>query len=297
MKKFFNIAYLCLILVFSCSYKFPDKTPNWKELNSFTLEKLEFQATSVDEAKNLIQGAKVHKLETDIQIINTTPENQEVFREVNLGFRQGTLDWLEFVLNKKIEMSKITDIYGIPGVIDTQYSDLMDYYNYEFFNISTDKNHKMAQSITVFNIPQPEEETITPPEPLKNIGFFKKFPDLKPGAVTEENFIKDYPDLLPYMEDDFDVNSCYTMVEELEEVKGLYKKAILKFENGLLSWVNLVPANPDLNTILKKINEPYKIEELNEVYAFYTFRNFILVVNKETNKVNNIGLTAYDERF
>ena len=297
MKKFSCIVYLLLILVFSCSYKFPDKTPDWKELNSYLPEKLEFQRTSIEEFKKFTPGVKVHKLEGDIELINTTPENQDVFREINAGFRNKTLDWVEFILNEKIDMKKFVDIYGFPGVIDTQYSKIMDYYHYETFNISTDKNHDLAQSITIFNILIPNDNLIFPPCPLEKVGFFKKFHDLKPGVITEEIFIKNYPNLLPYMEDDFDTNSCYTLIEELGDTKNLYKKAFLKFENGLLSWISLVPVNPDLQTMLTTINETYKIEEIDKNYDFYTFNNFVLIVNRETKKINNIGIANYDERF
>lgn len=297
MNKIFCIAYLLIFLVFSCAYKFPDKTPEWESINSYIPEKLEFQKTSLDEAKVLMPGVTVNNLDANIDLIRTTPENGELFSEINVGFRNKTLDWIEFVLNQKIEMKKIVDSYGLPGTINTDYSKVMDYYNYENFNVSTDKSHQTARSITVFNVSQKQEKKVKTDNLEKTVCLFDKFPNLKPGITTEAGFKNDYPDLLPYMEDDFDVNSCYTLIEELDESQKAYKKAFVKFENGLLSWIGLIPVDNDLQKMLNKINETYKIEKINEDYDFYTFRNFILVVNRQTKKINQIGLINYDKRF
>lgn len=299
MQNFLSKIYLVLVLIFCCSYIFPDKTPDWKSVNTYLPRKLEFHKSAVEDFLEVCPGAEVYNLDDEIKIISTTPEKTVVFQEVNAGFRNNTLDWLEFVLNKEIEMSEIITVYGFPRFIDSEYSDELDYYNYDTFNVSTNKDHTLAKSITVFNVAE------TAYKHAKNINttdsekskFFEVFAGLRPGFTTEEEFLKKYPDLLPYMEEDFDVNTSYTLIDELGGAKYFYKRAVLRFENGLLSWINLIPVNPELQTFLNNIKEKPKVENLDEDYDFYTFNNFILVVSKKYKKVNSIGIVHYDKRF
>lgn len=295
MKKFSNLFFLFLIFIFCCSYTFPDKVPDWKNINTYLPSKLEFKKSTVEDFLEICPGAEIYNLENDIKIISSIPDEPNIFREVNAGFRNGTLDWLEFILNKEIQMSEVITLYGFPRFIDSEYSDEIDYYNYDNFNVSTDKDHAIAKSITIFDITDSAYYSkLAESEQNK---FFEVFSWLKPGFTSEETFLQEYPDLLPYMERDFDVNTSYTLVEELGGAKHNYKKAVIRFENGLLSWINLVPVNPELNAILKKTKSEPKIEKLNKDYDFYTFDNFVLVVSRKYKRINSIGIVNYDDRF
>ncbi len=295
MKKFLSVIYFSLVMVFCCSYAFPDKLPDWQDINSYLPDELGFQKSTVDDFLELCPGVEVYNIDKEIKIISTNPKKTDVFREVNVGFRNGTLDWMEFMLNKEIEMSEIITLYGFPRFIDSEYSDELDYYNYDIFNIAANKDHTFAKSITIFDISSSAYEKELA-EAKKNL-FFEVFPGIRPGMTTEDEFLEDYPDLLPYMEEEFDTNTSYTLVDELNGAKYHYKKAVFKFENGLLSWINLIPVNSDLNNMLSKVKASPEIEKLDENYDFYTFDNFVLVVSRKYKKVNSIGIVSYDERF
>ncbi len=299
MKKFLSTFYLFLAIIFCCSYTFPDETPDWKKINSYLPGNLEFQRTTVEEAMNLCPEVEVYDIDHETKIIGTEPEKTNVFKEVNLGFRSGTLDWIEFVLNKKIEMDELITIYGFPRFIDSDYSDEVDYFNYDTFNISTNKEHTLAKSITIFDIDTSAYENAQNNRVASSAKgkFFQVFPGIKPGVTTEQDFIKDFPNLLPYMEDDFDVNSSYTLTEELAEAQYRYKSAVLRFENGLLTWVSLVPVNPELEPLVNSIKASPEIEKLDDDYDFYVYDNFIFVVSTKYRKVSSIGIVKYDERF
>ncbi len=297
MKKKFYLINLISILIFSCGYKFPDQLPEWKDINSYSPEKLEFQKTSLKEYRKFAPDSEIFDIDNDIKIINIILDEQDVFNEVNVGFKDEILDWIEFSLNKEIKINEFVSIYGFPRFIDKNYSDIFNYYNYETFNIAVDKNNIFAKSISIFDTAEPtqKKQAQNKGEAAESKSFFQVFPGLKPGLVTEEEFIKEFPDLLPYMEGEFDVNSCYTFIEELGEAKQQYQKAILKFENGLLSWINLIPVNSELEKLLKKTGKSYKTEKLDENYDFYVFDNFVLVVNRAQKKVNSIGVFNYDK--
>jgi len=296
MKKFLSLICLSLIAILSCSYTFPDKLPEWKSIETYMPAKLEFHKTTVKDFQSLVPDAEVYDLQSNIKIITTYPDKDTVYEEVNVGFRNNILDWLEFRLNKEVPMSEMVNIYGFPRFIDKEYSEDVDYYNYDNFNIATNKANTFAQSITIFDLSDIVYENSKTADSGET-NFFVVFPNIKPGITTEENFITDYPRLLPYMEEDFDINTIYTLVDELNAAQTKYKKAVLKFENGILSWVNLVPVNPNLQSVTKNITEKPEIEELNDIYDLHIYKNFILVVNREYKKVTNIGLVSYDKRF
>ncbi|HSA07252.1 MAG TPA: hypothetical protein P5556_08735 [Candidatus Gastranaerophilales bacterium] len=299
MKKIFSGIYLVIILIFTCAYTFPDKLPDCKNINLYLPQKLKFQKTSVKEFNALAPKSKTYDAGKGIKIIKTTPVKTDVFKEINVGFSNNVLDWIEFVFSKKIKMNEFTAEYGYPEFINAEHSDKLDYFDYDVFNISTDKKHEFANSITIFEIKASAQKN-TKIEAIKPSGtktFFEIFPDLKPGIMTENEFETKFPGLLPYMEEESDINYYYTLIEELNAVKHLYKKAELHFENGILSWINLTPVNADLKFITDKVKTPYKIEQLNNKYVFYTFDNFTLIVDKKQKKVSSIGVFNFDKRF
>ncbi|OGI01383.1 MAG: hypothetical protein A2Y25_02700 [Candidatus Melainabacteria bacterium GWF2_37_15] len=299
MKKIISIFYLFLILIFSSAYVFPDKLPDWKNASVYSPEKLKFQKTTLDEFKKLCPEVKSFDAEKNVSIITTQPYNLNDFNEINVGFRNKTLDWIEFVLSKQINVNEFITIYGFPKYIDTKYSTTLDYYNYDNYSVAVDKKSTNARSISFFTTQQSViNKTLrnkildTPTQK-----FFETFPKLKPGLTVESEFTQSYPDLLPYMEGEFDVNSTYTMVEELEGASQFYQQAVLRFENGILTWISLVPTDAESSNILKTIKEPHEIEKIDDKYDFYIYENFVLTVNKKHKKVSNIGLINFDKRF
>lgn len=300
MKKFAEIFCLLIIASISCAFTFPDNVPDLKMLNSYRAGKLQFQKTKLAEFKRNHQEAKVFEYDKNVKIIAITPQKSDVFKNINVGFRDEVLDWLEFELNKKITMQEMISIYGLPNSIDTSHSTDLDYYNYEKFNIATDKKHELAKSISIFNFGEPSVSNVAPKKEIVAFSdrtFFGVFPELKPGQSIEEEFVRKFPVLLPYTEENIDTITTYTLVEELGSVKYLYKKAVLRFENGLLSWICLTPANSDLNAFLAKVKDTYKIEKANSHNDFYVYKNFILVVDRDKKIINSIGVINFDKRI
>ncbi len=299
MKKFLLISYILTILIFSNGCVFPDKLPDWKDLNQYTLEKFKFQQTSVNEFKSMCPEIEPYDFGNDIIIFTVEPQTIDKFSEINVGFRHKTFDWIEFILDKQVEANEFTALYGPPEYIDTKYSETLDYYNYDSFSIAVDKKNLFARSISIF---APSESTVKNKfenkwEENGKQRFFEVFPDLKPGITPERQFSGKYPELLPYMEGEFDLNLVYTLVEELGGAAHYYQRAVLRFENGLLVWIYLIPEAEEAGKIVNRIEETPKIEKLDDRFDFYIYDNFVLTVDRETKRVNNIGLVGFDRRF
>lgn len=297
MKKFFSILYIFLVLILSSAFNFPDNLPDWKEIPSYTTEKLHLQKTTLKEFNKLASEVQPYKLANEIQIFTLKPETIGEFKEVNVGFRSQTLDWLEFIFDKQIELNEFVNIYGLPNYIEKQYSETLDYYNYDSFSLAVDKNHNYVMSVSIFSTSLDKSNLQDKVSMDSRTRFFDIFPKLRPGVTTEREFAQNYPDLLPYMEEEFDLNSLYTLTDELKGAMSLYHSAVLRFENGLLTWINLTPADQDLETMLKELNSRYNIEKISATHDFYIFDNFILTVDREQKTVNNIGIVNYDKRF
>lgn len=299
MKRFFSIIYIFTIVILSSAHVFPDRLPDWKELNSYSPVKFEFQKTGLKEFKALCPGVEPYDIGNGIVIYTVKPENTNSFKEINVGFRNEILDWIEFALNQQVEADEFTALYGFPKYIDTKYSDTLDYYNYDNFSASVDKKYFFVRSISIFtqNEPTVKNNLRTKISESGEMKFFEVYPGLKPGVTTERDFAQKHPDLLPYMEGDFDTNATYTLVEELQGAENHYQKAVLRFEHGILAWINLIPTYEKATNMLDKFGKPNHIEKLDDYYDFYIYDNFIFTVHKEQKRVNTIGLIEFDNRF
>ena len=182
-------------------------------------------------------------------------------------------------------------MYNKPKDINTTYSKQLDYYDYDFFNISADKKHKYAKCINIFGIPNPVQEypaTIGDIPDLKNLK--NDFLGLKPGLTLETEFNDKYTFLAPRRENKFDTTSTYILVDELGPAKTYYKKVTLVFNNGLLGWINITPQNLPASKALGLYGRMYKLETLNSRYDLYDYSNFVLIVDRAGKKVINIGI-------
>lgn len=286
----FITLFICCILTSAC--KFPDNLPDYQNLLSYRMDKLAFGKTTEAEFEKLSDGKPAEKVGKDIQIFLSSPASKDFYEQVRVGFRNDKLDWIEFTLNKDIEMSKIVQIYNNPRAINSAYSKVLDYYDYGYFNISTDKKRTLAKHITFFDIPQSIKK-----EPQINLGNkipawqnLKKngFLNLHPGITIETDFNRDYPYLSQFKKDNSDTDSTYRITQGLAGTN--YKKADLVFNNGLLSWINIVPQNLSLNDFIKTYGSAYKLEKFNAKFDIYDFAEFVLIVNRAQKKVVNIGI-------
>lgn len=291
LKSFLISSFMAFIVFLNTACTFPDKLPDWENLFDYKPDKLKFGITTAEEFSTITKFYEPEKISEYI-IFTTHPADQNVFKEIRVGFRNKKLDWIEYTLKDKIELSKIQTIYGIPQNINSEYSNVFDYYDYFFFNVATGKDHKYAQNFTFFEIPEIATE-------IKNIA--KQIPDwkklndmilldLKIGSTTEADFKAKYPALSEFVKETQPSTSVYTIRKTLDKPLALYNKIELVFHSGLLECISLTPRNMLLDNFLKTYKNDYKIENINDKYAFYEFKNFAVLVDKENKKIANIGL-------
>lgn len=299
-KNAFIILFLLITTVLNCSCIFPDNLPVLKNLKAYAPQKLEYGKMNLEDFKKLVSKISPSDIEmfTDgITVIKTTPQGNTPYSLIRVGFKDDKLDWIEFNLARNINISKFISVYGTPKTTDTTYNKDADYLNYDFFNISSGKTDKLAKSITYFG---KQTLPITKDNQKKSVKiavssknkkkFFEKFPNIQPGITIEADFLSENPNLISSSDKNKETESVYVLSDELGEAQYYYDKAILKFENGLLTWVNLIPKSLPVADCLKIIKTPYKKENINSLYELYDFSKFILVVDKKTKSVKSIGL-------
>lgn len=293
--------FLVLVMVLNTGCIFPDTLPKLKELKAYSPTKIEYGKTTLEDFKKLISKLSTSDTEVyqdGLTIIKTQPASSNTYNLIRIGFKDDKLDWTEFNLARNIKINKFTEFYGKPANIDTTYDPNLDYYNYNFFNISADKTTKYAKTITFFGKNQPAQTVKKPPTAsakkeisyTKKMKFYQKFPNIIPGITMESDFLQTYPNLQAYNEDKNGTANVYVFSDELGEAGYYYDKAVLKFQNGLLVWVNLIPKNLPLSECLKILKISYKKESVNTDYDLYDFTGFILIVDKKTNLVQSIGI-------
>ncbi|MDD3150614.1 MAG: hypothetical protein PHV68_07235 [Candidatus Gastranaerophilales bacterium] len=292
--KMLALAFLILfVLILNCSYTFPDKELNWQDIRSFKTEKIKLKNTDLyDFHAKYCPDAPIIKINKNVSIINLDPLNISEFNLVRVGFKNNVLDWVQFSLNKLVKMEDFIKIYGKPIEINSNYNAVSDFYNYGFFNVSTDKNHIFAQTISIFEEWQPHVANTPLDYNLPKFDEFNKVKLLKIGATLQEDFTKLYPDLKPLIEGKNTNEVIYLLNNELITSKLVYEKAILTFKNGCLFSIKLYPKGLYLENIVELYGSPLKYEQINSQYVFYEYEKFICVVDLKENKVINVGIVG-----
>lgn len=283
---------LATISVLSSGYIFADNLPEWKNIHDYKLNKYQFQKTKYEDFSKAYSGAKTYTIDKNTKILSIKLDNNDIYSGINVGFTKNVMDWLEFTFSTNMEIRDLITIYGQPQSIDSKQNKTYDYYNYDTFNIAVDKRHIFAKSISFFDVKQGSvaQNLRSKIDPVPAKKFFELFPNLKPGVSIESQFTQNYPDQLPYMEGEFEVVATYTLTDELQEAIRFYDKVELRFENGLLSWINLFPNETEAKNLYKKISTPYKVEKLDKKLEFYVFDKYIYTIDKTHKKVISIGL-------
>ena len=289
-KKSNIFVFLVLILGSACT--FPDNIPDWKNLSEYRLDKLNFSTTTIKEFKSTCKGVEFTKAsQKGVVFVNIETPKNESYEKIRVGFKENKLDWIEFTLKNKIKTEDFIKIYGKPNGINYKYSNLFDYYNYDYFNLATDKDHKIAKNFTLFALKELNKKAYNfPINKQKNVKklISLSFLNFKPGYFTESEFVKLYPEKKPIRKNKFDTTSYYLFKENLDR-SGYYKEVVLCFINGILNWVSVIPHNLFFES-LSNYGKAIKVEPLNEKYDFYDFYDFIVLVNKNTGKIENIGI-------
>lgn len=292
LKKLKIIAVLISVTLISAC-KFPDNTLDWQNINGYKPEKLKFGTTTIDDFYELAPDANPEYISKNITVINAEPDNNDIYKKIRVGFKDKKLDWIEFGLIDQVEIAKFTRLYGKPQNINTTYSKKMDYYDYGFFNIATDKKHSYVKSINLFETPDEKlKPVIIDGIPSLQDLVKANFLNLKPGLTLETSFNDKYPDLAAQKKNKFDKTSLYILENELGGAKLYYKKIIIVFNNGLLSWINFIPQDFSLEKALKLYGTGYKTEPAGSKCDFYEYANILLLVDRTKKKVIDIGIIS-----
>jgi|GEM_PF-1781752 len=297
-----NFRRICLILalffmsILISACKYPDNVPDWQNIKEYKPALIQFGVTTSDDFASLVQSKADQKI-GDVNIFIAQPPDNNFYKKIRVGFKNNKLDWIEFTLNDNFEISKFIEVYGKPLNINTTYSNILDYYDYSFFNISTDKQHTYAKAFTIFEIPkglQNKENIIDLGNLIPNWESLSTadFLGLKPGYSIEANFNSSYPMLVPVRTDKKSSLSVYIISKELGKAKSQYRKVEFVFNNGLLNWVSLIPQNISLDQVIKVWGSQYTLEHIDTKYDLYDFSSVVAVVDKNSKKVTKIGIIS-----
>ena len=255
---------------------------------------MKFGKTTKGEFESLVKGATAENAGNRVTTYTLDSPDISIYKRVRVGFNDGKLDWIEYAFNPGIRMSDIARLYGKPGNINAAYSNKLDYYDYGFFNVSTDKKHALARFINFFSEGKPATQSrislagIPAWQNLCKVNFL----GLKPGYTLEIDFRDKYPLLLASKQDKGE-STIYNIDGAL--TKSCYSKGTLVFKNGLLRWVSLTPRDMPVAKVVKTYGKKYKLQHLNSKTDLYDYSSIILAIDKVHKKVTNIGIIGPKE--
>ncbi len=287
--RFFISFLLIAVSVLNTSCALCEGDFDWKNIYSFNFENIKFGETSYREIARKCPDFKLQKV-SDIYILEVD-NPQKKFAAIRIGFdSKKTVEWIEFILKGKQPLDNFLSIYDTPHEVDSTYDKNFDYYDYKDFKLCTDKTAQNVYSITFYNVPEI-------PESVKNIG--KIFPpinalnssnQLQPGKTVENEFTNAFPNIIA--EEITQTKRSYSIGAPLIHS---YKKAELVFDDGILSFINLVPQKMTIDTIKKIYGNSEKIGK-EKGLTFYEYSNFIVTTDKKNNIIS-IGVFSSSKNY
>jgi hypothetical protein len=290
IKKLFLIFVINTLCFLNTAGKFPDEMPDWKSIQSYNLANLEFGATSIQDFKKFCTDTKPVDIGNNTISFEIPLKGDQEYSAIRVGFSLNRLDWIEFYFKDSVAISDIVELYGQPDNINTVYSKNFDYYDYKFFNVATQKDHKKAISLTVFEISTDSRSYTNLLSALPDIKSFNFSRTITPGYTTESSLNDKFPGLKPVKKDKFDTGSTYFLNSKNLEKSPYYEKAALVFKNGILNFISLTPKKIIYDKIVKHYGVASKSEPAKNGGVLYEYQNFFALVDKKTGKVLNIGI-------
>lgn len=223
---------------------------------------------------------------TSMQLDDGTPilsykPKTGTYSEIRIGFNKDTLDWIEFILKDKQSIDKILSRYGTAEDVNHQYNSIYNYYNYEFFNFSVDKQQQFFYSISVFDNPKLPDELLNFDQELPDIATLRQLKNFVPRSYPEEAFGDYYESVYPKFNNDG--TKTYTIKNNVTQK---YQKAELVFDDGLLRYLILYPKNATFAQIKNIYGNATNITP-HQNYIVYDYGNFA-VVTTLSNQVQKI---------
>lgn len=281
MKKFI-ISILIFFMSINLSYAALKGDFDWQNIKTEPFEAINFGETTYKQFKKQYKFFKKNTV-TNEEIILSNKSPKSPYSEIRAGFKDHKLDWIEFIFEEEGDLNDFMSLYGTPENINKVHSEFYNYYNYGYFNISTDKKEKHFYSLTLFELPKLDKkyEDIDKKLPTyNNLNFSKVF---IPGQYLEMDFAEDYPDLFPK----FDKNGTKRYIIKSNILKN-YNKAELVFSNGLLNFISLYPKNLKLGEIVEHYGMVEKVYTKKDK-IIYDYKTFTIITDTKDNIIN-IGL-------
>lgn len=291
IKKLKTIGLLGALVICTSAYKFPEEMPNWQQLQNYKMSQLKIRHTNIDDFVKLCPGLKKKVLQNHLTIYEELISGNNLYQNLRIGFQYNNLDWLEFTLKPDIKITEFVQLYGKPSNVNTTYSNIYDYYDYGFFNVSTDKQHNFAYHITIFDLPAMRKEAKKLNLHLPDYYSYNFSTVLKPGELLESSFLDKYNGIVPFKKDRFDTTSIYSLNKN--QIKSQqYKQVSLVFKNGLLNFISLEPVNLNIKDVINRYGADHTKEQMSNNRTYFEYPKFIMVVDNKTNKVLNVGLVS-----
>lgn len=284
MKKILPL-FLILFLNFNIANATLKGDFDWKNIRTEPFEPVQFGHTTLKQFHKKFRYFKKEKLEEG-QTILTNKKVQKPYSEIRIGFKNNELDWIEFIFEEKQNLNDFMSLYGMPKNINKAHSDYYNYYDYDFFNVSTDKKGEHFYSLTLFNVPEIDENYKKINDKLPNISELSISKYFAPGRYLEQDFAEQYPDFFPILNKDG--SKTYTIKNN---IVSKYNNAKLIFKNGLLNLLIIEPKKLTLSDIIENyglVDKVYTIKNGKVVYEY----DYFTVVTDSKNNVINIGIFA-----
>lgn len=277
MKKFIFL----IIMVLSCQSALADFGSNFDYMNIETesFSPLNFKKTTLAEFKTKYQNFKPINLDENQVMLVSSPKTGD-YSEIRVGFNKNVVEWIEFILKEKADFTSFLSRYGDTTEINQNYNEIYDYYNYDIFNVSVDKQGKYLYSITLFANPKMPEEMTNLDKKLPDVKNIRNMQTFIPKEYLEETFSDNFDCLYPEFNDDG--TKTYTVKDN---IISKYSKAEFIFKDGLLKFLVLYPQNTTFEQIANIYGKNFKIDKTTKNKIIYDYGDFYVLTDLKNNVV------------
>lgn len=280
MKKIF--LFIIYMLISPLAWAGLDSHFDYMNIPTENFDNIYFKKSTMADVKAKYPKFVPVKLEDGSSILDYKPKSG-IYSEIRIGFNANTLEWIEFVLKEKQSIDKILSRYGTAAEVNYDYNDIYNYYNYEYFNFSVDKQQQYFYSISVFANPKLPDELANFDNELPDLNNLNQIKNFIPKSYPEEAFGDYYESIYPKFNQDG--SKTYTINNNIIQK---YKKAELIFNDGLLKFLVLYPQNINFTQIKSIYGNCARItSQQNQIV--YDYGHFTVITNL-SNQVLKIAI-------
>ena len=281
MKKLFLL--LILMFVTPLSWAGLDSHFDYMNIPTERFDGIYFKKSNLADVKAKYPQFKPTTLDTGEAILSYKPKSG-AYSEIRVGFNQNILEWIEFVLKNKQSIDQILNRYGTAKDVNANYNDIYNYYDYDFYNFSVDKQQQYFYSISIFDNPKLPDELTNFDNELPDLNNLKQIKNFIPKTYPEEAFGDYYESIYPRF--NADGTKTYTINSNVTQK---YQKAELVFDDGLLKYLVLYPKNATYAQLKAIYGNAAKVTS-QQSQIVYDYGNFAII----TNLSNQILKIAFD---